>query len=111
MNEQQRTRAEALLSNDETSTDEDLVELFAANGIARPLAVAAVARRMEFLNQDLNNPPRLGLNSKGEHWIVDGKDGNGWLLIDEASADASKFGRAYGSEELAHFVAASLNAA
>ncbi|CAJ0808484.1 hypothetical protein R77560_04727 [Ralstonia thomasii] len=59
MNTQQRTWAEDVLSNDESSTDQELVEHFVKGGIDRDVAVAAVARRMEFLNQDLYNPPHL----------------------------------------------------
>lgn len=59
MNEQQRTWAEAALSNDEASTDQELVEQFVEGGIDRDQAVAAVTRRMEFLNADPANPPSL----------------------------------------------------
>lgn len=59
MDEQQREWAEAILSNDEASTDQELVDHFVEGGVARDVAVVAVARRMEFLNQDLYNPPHL----------------------------------------------------
>ncbi|WP_342051256.1 MULTISPECIES: hypothetical protein [unclassified Cupriavidus] len=57
-----RKWAEAILSNDEASTDAELVEHFVGDGIERAEAMAAVARRSEFLNQDPSLPPRLHLN-------------------------------------------------
>ena len=50
LNDQQREWAEAVLSTDEASTSQEQVELFVAGGIDRAEAVAAVARRDEFLN-------------------------------------------------------------
>jgi hypothetical protein len=50
-------------------------------------------------------------NSKGECWVVDGKEGKGFLLIDEESTDENKFIRVYGDDELAQRVAAAMNAA
>jgi hypothetical protein len=50
-------------------------------------------------------------NSAGEHWIVDGKERNCWLLLDERTEDAGKFIRVYGDRALAQRVADTLNAA
>jgi len=59
LSDEQREWAEAILSNDEASTDQELVEHFVEGGMDRADAVAAVAHRDKFLNQDPNNPPHL----------------------------------------------------